>query len=133
MLLLSGKFVKLSRWNWDHCFGTFSWSLGPFSKSAVNYHAGCKTPMSNAVMSVCMILVLMFLAPLFKHTPLVALAVIIIVAMLGVIELHEIRHLFRVDKFDFCLCMAAFLGVLFVNMKTGLAISVRIENIYIYL
>ncbi|XP_020572220.1 probable sulfate transporter 3.5 [Phalaenopsis equestris] len=95
----------------------------PFSKSAVNYHAGCKTPMANAVMSVCMILVLLFLAPLLKYTPLVALAAIIIVAMIGVIELHEIRHLFRVDKFDFCLCMAALLGVLFINMKTGLAMS----------
>ncbi|KAH0452190.1 hypothetical protein IEQ34_019489 [Dendrobium chrysotoxum] len=98
-------------------------TTGPFSKSAVNYHAGCKTPMSNAVMSVCMMLVLLFLAPLFKYTPLVALAVIIIVAMIGVIELHELRHLFNVDKFDFCLCMAALLGVLFINMKTGLAIS----------
>ncbi|PKU83162.1 probable sulfate transporter 3.5 [Dendrobium catenatum] len=98
-------------------------TTGPFSKSAVNYHAGCKTPMSNAVMAVCMMLVLLFLAPLFKYTPLVALAVIIIVAMIGVIELHELRHLFKVDKFDFCLCMAALLGVLFINMKTGLVIS----------
>ncbi|KAK8930955.1 putative sulfate transporter 3.5 [Platanthera zijinensis] len=95
----------------------------PFSKSAVNYHAGCKTPMSNAIQAVCMMLVLLFLAPLFKYTPLVALSAIITVAMIGIIELHEIRHLFKVDKFDFCLCMSALLGVLFISMKAGLALS----------
>ncbi|KAG0483175.1 hypothetical protein HPP92_011259 [Vanilla planifolia] len=104
-------------------------TTGPFSKSAVNHHAGCRTPMSNAVMAICMMLVLLFLAPLFAHTPLVALAAIIVVAMLGLIELHEIRRLFRVDKFDFCLCMTALLGVLFINMKTGLALSVLLSII----
>lgn len=82
--------------------------------------------MSNVVMSVCMMLVLLFLAPLFEHTPLVALSAIIIVAMIGLIEYEEIHHLFRVDKFDFCICMAAFLGVVLFNMVAGLASSVRI-------
>lgn len=102
-------------------------TTGPFSKSAVNFHAGCKTPMSNVVMSVCMMLVLLFLAPLFEHTPLVALSAIIIVAMIGLIEYEEIHHLFKVDKFDFCICMAAFLGVVLFNMVAGLASSVGLS------
>ncbi|KAK8913978.1 putative sulfate transporter 3.5 [Platanthera zijinensis] len=102
-------------------------TTGPFSKSAVNYHAGCKTPMSNVVMAVCMLLVLLFLAPLFKYTPLVALSAIIVVAMLGLIELREMQHLFKVDKFDFCVCMAAFLGVIFVGMEVGLLSSMGLS------
>jgi sulfate transporter 3 len=35
----------------------------------VNFHAACLTPMSNVVVSVCIMLVLLFLAPLFKYTP----------------------------------------------------------------
>ncbi|XP_020699282.1 sulfate transporter 3.1 isoform X2 [Dendrobium catenatum] len=104
-------------------------TTGPFSKSAVNYHAGCKTPMSNVVMAVCIMLVLLWLTPLFKYTPLVALAAIIVVAMLGLIELHEMKHLFKVDKFDFCVCMAAFFGVVFVNMEAGLLLSVGLSII----
>ncbi|KAI0513398.1 hypothetical protein KFK09_009418 [Dendrobium nobile] len=104
-------------------------TTGPFSKSAVNYHAGCKTPMSNVVMAVCIMLVLLWLTPLFKYTPLVALAAIIVVAMLGLIELHEMKHLFKVDKFDFCVCMAAFFGVVFVNMEVGLLLSVGLSII----
>lgn len=71
-------------------------------------------------------LVLLFLAPLFKFTPLVALSAIIIVAMIGLIEIHELKRLFKVDKFDFIVCMAAFIGVLMFTMVIGLCVSVRI-------
>ncbi|KAJ4708403.1 sulfate transporter 3 1 [Melia azedarach] len=99
-------------------------TTGPFSKTAVNFNAGCKTAMSNIVMAICMMLVLLFLAPLFSYTPLVALSAIIISAMLGLIKYDEAIHLFKVDKADFAVCMAAFLGVAFLSMDIGLMISV---------
>ncbi|CAL0332536.1 unnamed protein product [Lupinus luteus] len=97
---------------------------GPFSKTAVNYNAGCKTPMANIVQAILMALTLLFLAPLFGHTPLVALSSIIISAMLGLIKYEEAVHLFKVDKFDFVICMAAFFGVPFLSMDYGLMMSV---------
>uniref|UniRef100_J3L1J4 STAS domain-containing protein n=1 Tax=Oryza brachyantha TaxID=4533 RepID=J3L1J4_ORYBR len=100
---------------------------GAFSKTAVNYHAGCRTAMSNAVMSVCMALVLLALAPLFRYTPLVALAAIITSSMLGLIKHREIRCLYKVDKADFAVCAAALLGVVFSTMITGLGIAVAIS------
>lgn len=81
--------------------------------------------MSNVVMSICMMLTLLFLAPLFSYTPLVALSAIIASAMLGLINYEEIYHLFKVDKFDFLICMAAFFGVAFISMDYGLIMSVR--------
>ncbi|KAF3541226.1 hypothetical protein F2Q69_00019052 [Brassica cretica] len=99
-------------------------TTGPFSKTAVNYNAGTKTPMSNIVMGFCMMLVLLFLAPVFSYTPLVALAAIIMSAMLGLIDYEEMYHLFKVDKFDFLVCMSAFFGVSFISMDYGLIISV---------
>jgi sulfate transporter 3 len=102
------------------------WFSGPFSKSAVNFHAGCKTPMSNVVMSVCILLVLLFLAPLFKYTPLVALSSIIVVAMIGLVKVKEFVHLYKIDKFDFCICMVAFVGVVFFTMVIGLSASVSL-------
>ncbi|ESQ41974.1 hypothetical protein EUTSA_v10012949mg [Eutrema salsugineum] len=99
-------------------------TTGPFSKTAVNYNAGTKTPMSNVVMGICMMLVLLFLAPLFSYTPLVGLSAIIMSAMLGLIDYEEMYHLFKVDKFDFLVCMSAFFGVSFLSMDYGLIISV---------
>ncbi|XP_041006687.1 probable sulfate transporter 3.5 [Juglans microcarpa x Juglans regia] len=99
-------------------------TTGPFSKTAVNFNSGCKTAMSNIVMAVSMALTLLFLASLFSHTPLVALSAIIMSAMLGLIKYEEAYHLYKVDKFDFIICMAAFFGVAFISMEVGLMISV---------
>nr|XP_009387872.1 PREDICTED: probable sulfate transporter 3.5 isoform X2 [Musa acuminata subsp. malaccensis] len=108
------------------CFSCYL-TTGPFSRSAVNFHAGCKTAMSNVVMSMCIMVVLLFLAPLFKYTPLVALSAIIIVAMIGLIKFEEAHRLLEVDKFDFVICVAAFFGVIFFSMTAGLLASVGLS------
>lgn len=84
--------------------------------------------MSNVVMSICMMLTLLFLAPVFSYTPLVALSAIIMSAMLGLIDYKKAYHLYKTDKFDFIICMAAFLGVAFISMDVGLMLSVRKAN-----
>lgn len=91
----------------------------------MNYNAGAKTAMTNVVMAFCMLLVLLFLAPLFKYTPLVTLSAIIISAVVGLIDYQKAYHLFKIDKFDFLICMAAFLGVIFISMEMGIMISVE--------
>lgn len=105
-------------------FGLLICFVGPFSKTAVNYTAGCKTAMSNLVQALLISLTLEFLAPLFGHTPLVALSAIIISAVLGFLNYAEAIHLYKVDKFDFIICMAAFLGVIFIALDVGLMLSV---------
>ncbi|XP_010051595.2 probable sulfate transporter 3.5 [Eucalyptus grandis] len=99
-------------------------TTAPFSKSAVNFNAGCRTAMSNIVMAIIMMLTLLLLAPLFSYIPLVALSAIIMTAMFGLIDYEEAYRLFKVDKFDFCICMAAFFGVTFITMDVGLLMSV---------
>ncbi|KAK4791009.1 hypothetical protein SAY86_031422 [Trapa natans] len=99
-------------------------TTGPFSKTAVNFNASARTAMSNVVMALCMMLTLLFLAPLFSYTPLVALSAIIMTAMFGLIEYEEAYRIFKVDKFDFCICMAAFFGVSLLSMDVGLMMSV---------
>ncbi|CAL0312465.1 unnamed protein product [Lupinus luteus] len=97
--------------------------VGPFSKTAVNYNAGCKTAMTNIIQAFLLALILQYLAPLFGYTPLVALSAIIVSAVLGLIDYTQAIHLYKVDKFDFIICMAAFLGVTFVAMDFGLMLS----------
>lgn len=101
---------------------------GPFSKTAVNFNAGARTAMSNIVMAISMMLVLLFLAPLFSYTPIVALSAIIMSAMLGLIKYEKFYHLFVVDKFDFCIAMTAFLGVAFLSMDVGISLSVSTNS-----
>lgn len=99
-------------------------TTGPFSRSAVNVNAGCKTAMSNAVMAVAVAVTLLFLTPLFHYTPLVVLSAIIISAMLGVFDFPAAVRLWKVDKLDFCACLGAYLGVVLDNIGIGLSIAV---------
>lgn len=88
--------------------------------------------MANVVQAIIVALALLFLAPLFGFTPLVALSAIIISAMLGLIPFEEVIHLYKVDKFDFVICMVAFLGVILVSMDIGLMLSVSTQLILFF-
>ncbi|KAJ0086345.1 hypothetical protein Patl1_08478 [Pistacia atlantica] len=102
-------------------------ATGSFSRSAVNYMAGCQTAVSNIVMSCVVFLTLEFITPLFKYTPNAILAAIIISAVLGLIDIEAACLIWKIDKFDFVACMGAFFGVVFVTVEIGLLIAVSIS------
>ncbi|KAJ6412284.1 hypothetical protein OIU84_005360 [Salix udensis] len=106
---------------------------GPFSRSAVNFNAGCKTAVSNIVMALAVMVTLLFLTPLFHYTPLVVLSSIIIGAMLGLIDYEAAIHLWTVDKFDFIVCMSAYAGVVFGSVEIGLVVAVAISLLRVLL
>lgn len=102
-------------------------TTGSFSRSAVNYSAGAQTAISNVVMATTVLVTLLFLMPLFYYTPNVILAAIIITAVIGLIDYEGALRLWKVDKLDFVACICSFVGVLFVSVPIGLAISVGIS------
>ncbi|CAL0316140.1 unnamed protein product [Lupinus luteus] len=102
-------------------------TTGPFSRSAVNYNAGCKTAASNIVMSIAVMVTLLCLTPLFHYTPLVVLSAIIVSAMLGLIDYEAAIHLWKIDKFDFVVCISAYIGVVFGSVEIGLVIAVALS------
>lgn len=104
---------------------SISLPAGSFSRSAVNYMAGCQTAVSNIVMSIVVLLTLAFLTPLFKYTPNAILSAIIISAVINLVDLHAAKLIWKIDKFDFVACMGAFLGVIFFSVEIGLLIAVN--------
>lgn len=102
-------------------------ATGSFSRSAVNYMAGCQTAVSNIIMSLIVFLTLLFITPLFKYTPNAILASIIISAVINLIDYETAILIWKIDKFDFIACMGAFFGVIFVSVEIGLLIAVVIS------
>ncbi|KAL0361441.1 UNVERIFIED_CONTAM: Sulfate transporter 1.3 [Sesamum radiatum] len=102
-------------------------ATGSFSRSAVNFMAGCQTAVSNIVMSVVVLLTLLFITPLFEYTPNAILSAIIISAVIGLIDFDAAILIWKIDKFDFVACMGAFFGVVFVSVEIGLLIAVSIS------
>ncbi|KAI0507656.1 hypothetical protein KFK09_013783 [Dendrobium nobile] len=102
-------------------------ATGSFSRTAVNFIAGCKSPVSNIIMAITVFLTLEFLTRLLYYTPLAILASIILSALPGLIDVREACSIWKVDKMDFLACMGAFIGVLFGSVEIGLMVALTIS------
>ncbi|RDX69263.1 Low affinity sulfate transporter 3 [Mucuna pruriens] len=102
-------------------------ATGSFSRTAVNFSAGCQTSVSNIVMAVTVILCLELFTRLLYYTPMAILASIILSALPGLIDISEACYIWKVDKLDFLACIGAFFGVLFVSVEIGLLVAVLIS------
>ncbi|XP_077224803.1 low affinity sulfate transporter 3-like [Tasmannia lanceolata] len=102
-------------------------ATGSFSRTAVNFSAGCETAVSNIVMSITVIIALELLTKLLYFTPIAILASIILSSLPGLVDIKEAYTIWKVDKLDFLTCMGAFFGVLFASVEIGLLVAVVIS------
>jgi SulP family sulfate permease len=71
------------------------------------------------------VLILLFLAPLFSDLPKAVLAALIIDAVIfGMMNVSEMKRLYRVARVDFWIAIAAILGVLGAGVLAGVIIGV---------
>ncbi|KAK7400751.1 hypothetical protein VNO78_12054 [Psophocarpus tetragonolobus] len=102
-------------------------TTGSFSRSAINHNAGARTAMSNAVLSVTVLVTLLFLMPLFEYTPNVILGAIMVAAVIGLIDIPAAYLIWKLDKYDFVVMLTAFFGVIFISVQLGLALAVGVS------
>ena len=96
---------------------------GGLSQSAVNDNAGAKTPLALVFASVTLALVLLFLTGLLRNLPNVLLAVIVLVAVKGLINIQALRHLWKVSRPEFYISMVALLSVLVLGILQGVMLA----------
>ncbi|KAG8073844.1 hypothetical protein GUJ93_ZPchr0006g40913 [Zizania palustris] len=102
-------------------------ATGSFSRTAVNFAAGCKTTVSNIVMAATVMVALELLTKLLYYTPVSILASIVLSALPGLINVQEVCFLWKVDKMDFLTCVGSFLGVLFGSVEIGLSVALGVS------
>ncbi|HEY6628088.1 MAG TPA: SulP family inorganic anion transporter, partial [Acidimicrobiia bacterium] len=102
------------------------------SASSLNDQSGAKTQMSSLVTGGIVVLTMLFLAPLFSDLPKAVLAAVIIDAVLfGMIDLPGMGRLYRVQRFDFWISIAALLGVLTFGVLAGVIIGMVLSIIWL--
>jgi len=99
-------------------------SAGGLSQSAVNEQAGARTPLALVFASSALALLLLFLTGLFRNLPVAVLAAVVLAAVAGLIDLRELRHLFRVSRPDFAAALVALVGVLLLGILDGVIFAV---------
>jgi len=96
---------------------------GGLSQSAVNDNAGAKTPLSLVFASATIAFCLLFLTDKLQYLPTVILAAIVLVAIRGLFDLKEMKHLYQINKQEFYVAMIALVGVLIWGILTGVLLA----------
>ncbi|MDC9720095.1 MAG: sulfate permease [Gammaproteobacteria bacterium] len=97
---------------------------GGFSRSVVNFDAGAQTPMAGVFTAVGIALASLYLTPYLALLPKAVLGATIFVAVLTLIEPHEIKFTWRYSKHDFTAMMITIGMVLFVGVEAGVMAGV---------
>jgi high affinity sulfate transporter 1 len=96
---------------------------GGLSQSAVNDTAGAKTPLSLVFASATIAFCLLFLTDMLQYLPNVILAAIVLVAIRGLFDLKEMKHLYKINKEEFFVAMIALIGVLVFGILKGVLLA----------
>jgi len=96
---------------------------GGLSQSSVNDTAGAKTPLSLVFASIAIGICLLFLTSTIQNLPNVILAAIVLVAIRGLVDLKEFKHLYKIDKKEFIIAMIALLGVILFGILKGVLLA----------
>lgn len=107
--------------------GAFSSAMpvaGGFGRTAVNANAGANSGLAPLITASLIAIALALLTPLFYFLPKAALAAVIMVAVAGLIDLHEVKHLWKVKRSDLGLLLFTFAATLALGAKDGLFLAV---------
>ncbi|MEM9990926.1 MAG: sulfate permease [Bacteroidota bacterium] len=96
---------------------------GGFSRTAVNDQAGAKTGLAAIISALLIVLSLLFFTSNFYYLPTAILSAIILVAVIGLIDVEEARHLWQTDRRDFSLFIVTALGTLLLGIEQGILLG----------
>ncbi len=100
---------------------------GGFSRTAVNKRAGARTQLASVISLLLILFTLLFLTPLFYYLPKTALAAIIMVAVIGLIDLAYPIRLWKFRKIELAMLMVTFIVTLTVGIPIGIGVGVSLS------
>jgi len=101
---------------------------GSFSRSAVAARTGARTGLFAIISALGVVLVMLFLTPALYHLPQAVLAVIVMMAVFGLVRIDPLRHAWRVQRSDAIAGMITFVSTLVLapSLASGIGIGVGI-------
>lgn len=100
---------------------------GGMSQSLVNEGGGAKTPLSGAFAAGIILVVVLFFSRLLSALPQPVLAAVVLVAVAGLFKFSTLKQLWRCDRPEFIVAMAAILGVLGSGLLRGVMIGATLS------
>jgi high affinity sulfate transporter 1 len=106
------EFLALGAANLLAGFGRGFPVSGGMSQSLVNESAGARTPLSGVVAAIFTLGVVLVASGLLRNLPQPVLAAIVLAAVMGLVDIQALQHIWRFSRTEFFVAIAALLGVL---------------------
>ena len=98
-----------------------------FARSSVNFQSGAKTQISSMLSSAVVLLVLMFVTPVFNFIPVAALAAHLIRVGIKMINWHQIRISCRSTPSDLVVFVVTLGSCLFLRLDTAIYVGIGVS------
>ena len=99
------------------------------SRTPVAEAAGAKTQLTGVVGALAIALLLVLAPTLLQDLPNTALAAIVIASAIGLIEVSDLRRIYRIQRWEFWLSITCFAGVAVFGAIPGIALAIVIAVI----
>jgi SulP family sulfate permease len=100
---------------------------GSFTRSAVNFRSGGKTPMSGVLSGVAVAGVVVIAAPLASKLPVAALAGVLMVVAYDMIRKQDIKRAILATRGDAAVLVVTFLSTLFLHLEFAIYVGVLLS------
>ena len=104
-----------------------------FGRSAVLEESGGRSGLANLASLLLLVLVLLFLTPLFYYLPVAMLAAVIVFAVGKLFDLDEMRRLYRLAPRELAVLLVTFVFTLFAGLQYGIAGGVLLSLTFVLL
>ena len=99
------------------------------SRTPVAEAAGAKTQLTGIVGAFAIALLLMLAPNLLRYLPHTALAAVVIAAAIGLMEISDLRRIYRIQPWEFWLSIVCLVGVAVLGAIPGIALAIVIAVI----
>jgi len=96
---------------------------GGLSQTTINVKSGARSLVAMIITSIVLGFSLYFMTGLLQNLPQVILAVIVVDAVIGLINVREMKHLYKVSRSEFWITMLTILAVIYVGVLKGIIIA----------
>jgi high affinity sulfate transporter 1 len=99
------------------------------SRTPVAEAAGARTQLTNVVGALAIAVLLLVAPNLLQHLPTAALAAVVIAAAIGLIEVADLKRIYRIQQWEFWLSVVCFVGVAVLGVIPGIGLAIAIAII----
>lgn len=102
-------------------------SSGSFTRTAVNFESGARTPLSAILAALFLMVIVLLVGPLISYLPLAAMAGIILIVAYNLIDFQSIKKTFTYSKSESVIFTATFLSTLIFELEFAIYLGVLLS------